>query len=267
MSSYIVPRLAHESDRLRNIWSVFANETLGFAQIAAELAGGAPAHILDVGCGEGHTLAALAARYPPAHLSGLDKDPVALGLARANPALAAATFVEQDLTQPWTLPEPVQLALATLVLVHLRDPVQTVAQVVAALAPGGCFYARDVLLEESFHTNAAMDQLTGIMAATMNRATGNSGLADRYADLFTAAGLEVVASITTRYPFGGPTPDGQTLYQNSLLAAISARPVIVKLGIATEDALDQVLATAQAGNTAELGIMTVINTIARKPAT
>ncbi len=266
-SSYIVPRLAHESDRLRNLWSIFADETLGFAGLAAELTGGAPQHILDIGCGEGHALAALANRYPVAHLSGIDKDPVALGIARANPALSAADFYEQDLAQPFPLAEPVTLAIATLVLLHLRAAAQTVAEVAATLAPGGCFYVRDTILAETFHTNAGMNQLTEIMDGAMSRATGMEGLGGRHDALLTATGLEVVASIRTHFPFGGPSEEGQILYQNSLLAAVSARPVIIKLGIVAEDALDSALARAQAATPTEMGMMTVINTIARKPRT
>jgi S-adenosylmethionine-diacylgycerolhomoserine-N-methlytransferase len=45
---------------------------------------GAPAHMLEVGCGTGYNLRRLARRFPRAHLSGMDVSPDMLRLARRD---------------------------------------------------------------------------------------------------------------------------------------------------------------------------------------
>jgi SAM-dependent methyltransferase len=53
-----------------------------------------PATVVDVGCGTGNLLAAVAARYPTARLIGVDPSASLLRKARQRPDLGGASFVE-----------------------------------------------------------------------------------------------------------------------------------------------------------------------------
>jgi ubiquinone/menaquinone biosynthesis C-methylase UbiE len=54
----------------------------GYRAVAAELAGEHPSAILELGCGPGHGLVALAAAFPAATITGLDLSPFLLERAR-----------------------------------------------------------------------------------------------------------------------------------------------------------------------------------------
>jgi SAM-dependent methyltransferase len=98
----------------------------------------APATILDVGCGEGYTLAALAAGGVRATLTGVDLSAEAIATARARLGDSAELSV-QDARTLALEGRRFDLVMMTEVLEHLEDPA-AVLQTIASLS------ARHVLL-------------------------------------------------------------------------------------------------------------------------
>jgi 2-polyprenyl-3-methyl-5-hydroxy-6-metoxy-1,4-benzoquinol methylase len=97
------------------------------------LLAGAPARILEIGCGAGHTLAWLKRRWPTAETVGVDGWQDIAGELKRNADVALI----QDLNDP--LPDLGQfdLILALDVLEHLRDPQAVMDQLVGMLNPDG----------------------------------------------------------------------------------------------------------------------------------
>lgn len=93
-----------------------------------------PADIVDLGCGSGAALPALAARWPEAKLTALDNS--AEMLAKAREALPAADFVAADAGR-WRPARPVDLIFSNAVLHWLDDHETLVPALLGHLAPGG----------------------------------------------------------------------------------------------------------------------------------
>ena len=78
----------------------------------------APTSVLDVGCGAGDNLAALAGAMPQLELSGTDVSPKAL--ATAAERVPGATFGQLDAEKEW-LEKRFDLVLSNQVIEHLKD--------------------------------------------------------------------------------------------------------------------------------------------------
>jgi len=102
-----------------------------------------PASVVDLGAGAGAGSLALAARFPAARVSAVDRSPVMadrLRAAFATTGLAGRTTVQHaEVDATWTPREPVDLVWASLVLHEVPDPRGVLAAVRSALRPGGCF--------------------------------------------------------------------------------------------------------------------------------
>jgi len=99
---------------------------------------GAGARILDIGCGQGDTIAELAGYYPHAELAGIDFSRTGVEVASAK--VPSARFAQRDLLAPDD-PEPAMLGWATHgicseVLEHVDDPLTLLRNARAYLAPG-----------------------------------------------------------------------------------------------------------------------------------
>ena len=95
--------------------------------IGDRLAPFAPRSILDAGCGEGFTLAALAARFPGVALTGIDADEAAIAFARTH--AGEATFSTADL---YALPfedASFDAVVCSEVLEHVAAPERALAEV------------------------------------------------------------------------------------------------------------------------------------------
>jgi ubiquinone/menaquinone biosynthesis C-methylase UbiE len=101
---------------------------------------------LDLGCGSGDVTFELARQAgPDGSATGLDMDPVKLGLARDEAAalgLANVTFREASI-RDWHEPAAYDLVYSRFLLQHLADPVAALAQMWAAVRPGGVLIAQD----------------------------------------------------------------------------------------------------------------------------
>lgn len=92
------------------------------------------AAVVDVGCGPGNSTELLAARFPEAHVTGLDSSPEMLAEARQR--LPGATFVEAA-AERWTPERPVDLVFANAVMQWVPDHLAVMARLLGGLDPGG----------------------------------------------------------------------------------------------------------------------------------
>jgi len=96
----------------------------------------APRQVLEVGCGEGATLAALKARWPAARTTGLERMPAAARAGRA--AGHADEWVEADVLDAAAAdfePGRFDVVILSHVLEHFADPAAVLARVRPWLAP------------------------------------------------------------------------------------------------------------------------------------
>jgi SAM-dependent methyltransferase len=164
----------------------------------AELAAPRPGDVVvDLGCGRGGTLAALASRHASLRLFGVDLNAQRLVEAAERVGATATVMVRADLTRPL----PLRNGCADVVVCHnvtelLADPAWLLAEAVRVLRNGG----RAVLSHTDFAglvVHGADPVLTGrIVAAYASVAQPWMGHIDPYAarglpGLATAAGLVV----------------------------------------------------------------------------
>ena len=125
--------------------AVFFEEVLGtFPQLAADLAPGS--RILDVHCGGGRWLIAMARQFAGTHLYGVEFEPDSVERARAN--VAAAGLSERITIEQGSMIKVGHAGEATLVylqysLHQLPDPADTLRSAWAAVKPGGWLVSLD----------------------------------------------------------------------------------------------------------------------------
>jgi ubiquinone/menaquinone biosynthesis C-methylase UbiE len=146
---------------------------------------------LDVGCGPGTDLAALATAVGPGgSVIGVDHDPGMVAEARRR---APGADVREGDAHALPLPEAgVDRARADRVLQHLADPAQALRELYRVVRPGG----RIALAEPDWYTLAvdAPDLATSRdFAAFLASRVRNPAMGRQLARLATAAGFTVVA--------------------------------------------------------------------------
>ncbi|GLS46588.1 trans-aconitate 2-methyltransferase [Methylobacterium brachythecii] len=106
------------------------------------------AEIVDLGCGPGNSTGLIAARFPKAHITGVDSAPDMLAQARRT--LSRISFVQSDL-RDYTPHDAPDLVFANAVLQWLPDHATLVPRLARLLKPGGClaFQVPDNLDEPS----------------------------------------------------------------------------------------------------------------------
>ena len=112
-----------------------------------------PARILDVGCGSGILAIAAVKRWPAAHCTALDNDPIAITATCDNAAInrvadriAASTRPLGSPGEPGEPGEPFGLVLANIQAHVLR---QLRAQLIASTAPGGTLILSGLLTPQA----------------------------------------------------------------------------------------------------------------------
>ncbi len=107
-----------------------------FLQRVSEMAAAeSPRRVLEVGCGEGVVLAALAARLPGTRFDGLELDQTALGEARVR--CPSATLVRGDACELPFGDQCFDLVVCLEVLEHLPEPLRALREL-RRVARGGC---------------------------------------------------------------------------------------------------------------------------------
>src|SRR5438132_1448966 len=90
--------------------------------------------VVDLGCGPGNSTALLVARFPDAHVTGIDNSSAML--ERAARDLASATWVEMDVAS-YRASTPVDLLFANAVFQWLPDHATLLPALLEQVRPGG----------------------------------------------------------------------------------------------------------------------------------
>jgi ubiquinone/menaquinone biosynthesis C-methylase UbiE len=194
-------------------------------------------HCLDVGCGSGDVTFELAwLAGPDGSATGLDMDPVKLGLATDEAAargLANVTFREASV-RDWHEPAAYDLVFSRFLLQHLADPAAALARMWAAVRPGGVLIAQDADFTGLFcdPPNAGFTFYAEKYQQALALNGGDPGMARKLYRSFLAAGLpdpQLQMNQTA-----GTDPDGDTkLLALSTLEATAES--IVGAGVATAE--------------------------------
>lgn len=250
--------------------------------------------VLDVGCGEGLFAGEISTRYPRASVIGFDKDREAIGTAntvfgRHRNGEGRTCFYTHDALDP--IPSEFKkslrvtpavngeveevgegdidfdVAFAHLVLMHLREPVRVIANIKAALKPGGVVYLCDMPLHMTPFPNPSYNALMKVASDAMKLiATPDCAL--RHRKYLEDVGFEHIESRTVSYMVGGNTKEGQRMFNNLVSGLKAARSGLVDaLHLINGEEFDEHMHHIMSETTPEMmSEIEVVNTIARKPA-
>lgn len=101
---------------------------------------GKPARVLEIGCGQGSTMAELRKREGVTFAVGVELDPASAKVAEAQFDTVFVSAVETAQFEEAIAPGTLDLVLCLDVLEHLVDPWTVVRRVTPLLAPGGRLY-------------------------------------------------------------------------------------------------------------------------------
>ena len=199
---------ATASERLARVARVFAPST---EALLARLTDRAPARVLDLGCGPGHTTELLARMFAGATVCGLEQSEAFLGEAHRT-AAPGTSFEHADVTVAPLPGTPAELVYARFVLSHLRHRETVLRGWFDALAPGGA-----LVVEEVDRIDTTDDTFRDYLAIT-------SGLmADRGGELYVGPELSTTVQrlagtvlVDTSVPVAPITADIATIFSLNL---------------------------------------------------
>jgi len=181
-------------ERLRLLSRVFRDGTMGLLDRVGVERGH---YCIDLGCGGGDVTVELARRVGPGGRAlGLDRDDVALGIARTE---AEAAGLKQPEYRQHDAHEPIGGPAADLVymrflLSHVADPARVLENVRAGLRPGGRVAVMDIDFRGHFAwpESAALDRFVDLYTQVVARRGGNANIGPRLPSLLMATGFEDV---------------------------------------------------------------------------
>ncbi|MET8149855.1 class I SAM-dependent methyltransferase [Actinoplanes sp. NPDC049668] len=196
----------------------------GLIEQVADLTGGAPRRILDLGCGNGTGTLALAARFPEAELIAVDVSPDMLRLlgdkaARAGVAGRVRT-VQADLDDGWPDVAGVDLVWASASMHHVADPDRVLADLFAAIRPGGLLAVAEV----ASHPRFLPDGVGGGGEARLHAALAERQAAEMphrgedWGPRLAKAGFAVESARHAGIELTAPLPDATGRYARATLA-------------------------------------------------
>jgi SAM-dependent methyltransferase len=288
---YIIADPYDDRDRLFTQYTFFRDDFNQWFDRALTLAGldnnpqTARWKVLDAGCGEGLFTVEVLKRYPSCEIVGFDRDREAISTAsRTFATKPNLRFFTHDAREP--IPpsyyssviglnppkassgeaEGFDVIFAHLVVMHIKEADRAMANLVAALKPGGVIYLRDIVVEGVNFNNASWQRLVEVVIKAMQLLT-NTNFALEHADYFRRAGLIPLESGMTIYPIGGPTSLGQQVLANQISGYRAARSGLVEhLQMISAEEFDEHMRHISKELTPEMeGEWKLINSIARKP--
>jgi SAM-dependent methyltransferase len=205
---------------------------------------------IDLGSGSGDITAELARRVGPyGTVTGLDMDGTKLELARAMAAsagLANLTFAEADL-EYWAAPPTYDLVYTGLVLQHLRDPLDLLRRMWAAVRPGGALVVEDADFDGLFCSppNSGFDFYADRYREVLRRRGGDPAIGRKLCRLFLTAGIpDPQLTLVQRADITGPgksmalstlTATAEAILAEGLATAAEVDAAVHELGIFTDD--------------------------------
>jgi ubiquinone/menaquinone biosynthesis C-methylase UbiE len=130
---------------------LLASEWLGsIPDIDARLRSTPPAVLLDVACGEGWSTIALAKAYPEAKVIGVDLDAPSIEAARRHAAEQGVSTAEFRHADAASLAERADVAIVIEAVHDMSNPVEVLASIRGALAPGAPLIVVDERVAETF---------------------------------------------------------------------------------------------------------------------
>lgn len=106
-----------------------------FVDLLARVAAGAPARVVDLGCGPGNLTAMLAQRWPEADVLGLDSSAEMVERARTS-GPSGVGFEVADL-RSWRAERPVDVVVSNATLQWVPGHLELLPQLLDQVAPGG----------------------------------------------------------------------------------------------------------------------------------
>lgn len=117
-----------------------------------------PATIIDLGCGPGHLTRYLRARWPDAHILGIDSSAEMIDEALRSNSDPDANYDVHDVTT-WKPYEPVDLIVSNAMFQWVPDQFSVIGDLLDHLTPGGAF-AVQVPNNASSATHTLLDELS-----------------------------------------------------------------------------------------------------------
>lgn len=176
------------ADRLRLLAEVFEPMTLKLLQRWAPVR---PSHVVDLGCGPGHSTRLLHRATGAQRTTGVERSASYVTQARAERS-AGIDYVEHDVTDvpiPVT-PPPADLVFVRYLLTHLSEPVGALQGWAALLSAGGRMILQETAALAS--TQPALARYYELVADLQRHHGQDLNVGSRLGQLASGAGLRVV---------------------------------------------------------------------------
>jgi trans-aconitate 2-methyltransferase len=205
-----------------------------FVELVARIGGGAPAEVVDLGCGPGNLTGLLAERWPDAHVVGLDSSPEMIERARALGR--SVDYAVADL-RDWRPTSPVDVLVSNATLQWVPGHLELLPALVAAVRPGGWFaFQVPGNFDEPSHTlRAELAAEPAYAAYTADVSHPDAHDPEVYYDALAAAGCTVdVWETTYRHVLSGPDPVFTWVSGTGARPTLQALPDDLRVGFEVE---------------------------------
>jgi ubiquinone/menaquinone biosynthesis C-methylase UbiE len=239
---YALVRTPEEAERLSQQNALWREAT---AKVFDQLELSPGMSCLDFGCGAGDVMLALGRRVgPTGRVVGVDVD-AELGRRVADELnkrqIADFSFVEADVTKPYTLPaEQFDVTSARFLLIHMKDPLALLHTMWGLTKPGGTL----VVFDYDFRTHDTcphrpeLDEFIRVCNGVFDETGLDSRRGSKIPHFVERAtggppdGIDVSLSIT----------QGKDLREFLLASYRSLLPAALKIGVTTEDRAEDLIA-------------------------